>query len=102
MTMHHDIEHHWIPVGLDPARHLDLLPEAVAAGQTVVQIRVVGLDDVEAGLVAGMFGGETAGEALWAFSKSLDAPTALKDLGVSEADLDHTAGIDPPANRAGI
>jgi len=43
--------------------------------------------------VAEMFDGEDAGTALWQFAKSLNAPLALKDLGVSESDLDHVADI---------
>lgn len=43
--------------------------------------------------VSRMFGGEAVGSALWTFSKSLGAPTALKDLGVDEADLDHVADL---------
>lgn len=43
--------------------------------------------------VAAMFGGDDPGEALWSFSASLGAPIALKELGVSEAELDHLAEL---------
>ncbi|WP_065374694.1 maleylacetate reductase [Ensifer adhaerens] len=42
--------------------------------------------------VARTFGGSVGG-GLWDFAKSLGAPLALKDLGLSEADLDRTATI---------
>ncbi|MEM1361800.1 MAG: maleylacetate reductase [Pseudomonadota bacterium] len=41
--------------------------------------------------VAEIFGGDHPGVALYDFAKSLDAPLALKDLGVTEADLDRAA-----------
>ncbi|MCB1334834.1 MAG: maleylacetate reductase [Roseivivax sp.] len=41
---------------------------------------------------AALFGG-TLGAGLWRFAKRLGAPLALKDLGLSEADLDRAAGI---------
>lgn len=44
------------------------------------------------GPVARIFGGSVGG-SLWDFAKSLDAPRALKDLGLSEADLDRAATI---------
>lgn len=42
--------------------------------------------------VAVTFGGSVGG-GLWDFAKSLGAPLALKDLGLSEADLDRAASI---------
>jgi maleylacetate reductase len=42
--------------------------------------------------VADAFGGE-AGGGLWDFGKSLGAPLALRDLGLTEADLDKAARI---------
>ncbi|MCK3777212.1 maleylacetate reductase [Ensifer sesbaniae] len=44
------------------------------------------------GPVARMLGGSVGG-GLWDFAKSLGAPLALKDLGLSEADLDRAATI---------
>ena len=43
--------------------------------------------------VAAMFDGEEAGVALWEFSRQLGAPLALRNLGVTEADLDHVAEL---------
>lgn len=43
--------------------------------------------------VAEMYGDEDAAQGLWTFAKSLGAPTALKDLGVAEADLDRMAEL---------
>jgi maleylacetate reductase len=42
--------------------------------------------------VAGIFGG-TVGGGLWDFAKAIGAPLALRDLGLTEADLDKAAGI---------
>lgn len=42
--------------------------------------------------VAGIFGGSVGG-GLWDFAKSIGAPLALRDLGLTEADLDKAAGI---------
>lgn len=43
--------------------------------------------------VAETFGGETAGTALWDFAARLSAPQRLRDLGLSEADLDQAADL---------
>ena len=43
--------------------------------------------------VTRMFGGIDPGSALWDFAKSLNAPMALKDLGVIESDLDRIADL---------
>ncbi len=40
-----------------------------------------------------LFGGDAPGPSLWAFSKSLGAPLALKDLGLKETDLDKATEI---------
>ena len=42
--------------------------------------------------VADIFGGSVGG-GLWDFAKSIGAPLALRDLGLTEADLDRAAGI---------
>ena len=42
--------------------------------------------------VADIFGGSVGG-GLWDFAKAIGAPLALKDLGLSEADLDRAAEI---------
>ncbi|MDJ0820411.1 MAG: maleylacetate reductase [Paracoccaceae bacterium] len=43
--------------------------------------------------VAEIFGGESAGQALHAFSEKMGAPTRLADLGLREADLDRAADL---------
>ncbi|MEM6422899.1 MAG: maleylacetate reductase [Pseudomonadota bacterium] len=43
--------------------------------------------------VAGLFGGEDPAAAVWTFGRDLGAPTALKDLGLTEVDLDRAAEI---------
>jgi len=43
--------------------------------------------------VAAMFGGTDPALALWEFAVSLQAPTALKDLGVDKAELDRMAEL---------
>ena len=65
--------------------HAIILPHATAFNEPATQGVLAP--------VAKMFGGTEAGEALWSFAKGLGAPTALKDLGVSEADLDHVAEL---------
>jgi maleylacetate reductase len=42
--------------------------------------------------VANIFGG-SVGRGLWEFAKQIGAPLALKDIGLSEPDLDRAAGI---------
>lgn len=43
--------------------------------------------------VADIFAGDTPGQALWDFAKSLGAPLALRDLGLSEGDLDRATDL---------
>lgn len=43
--------------------------------------------------VADIFGGGEPGAGLWQFAKDMDAPMALKDLGMAESDLDKAADI---------
>lgn len=43
--------------------------------------------------IAALLEGDAPGQALWTFAKSLNAPTALRDLGLSEADLDKATEI---------
>ncbi|MEM6677385.1 MAG: maleylacetate reductase [Pseudomonadota bacterium] len=43
--------------------------------------------------VAALFEGADAAQAVWSFARDLGAPSALKDLGVTETDLDHAADI---------
>lgn len=42
--------------------------------------------------VADLFGG-SLGQGLWQFAKDLDAPLALRDLGLAQADLDRAADL---------
>jgi maleylacetate reductase len=43
--------------------------------------------------IADAFGGGSAGGAIWDFAKSVGSPLSLKDIGVSETDLDRAAMI---------
>ena len=43
--------------------------------------------------VAAIFGGTTPGRALYDFARAMGAPLALRDLGLTEADLDRAADI---------
>lgn len=65
--------------------HAILLPHAVAFNAQAVPdlLRPV----------AEIFGQENAGQALWGFAKAVGAPMALRDLGMSEADLDKAADL---------
>lgn len=65
--------------------HAIILPHAAAYNGSVARSALAP--------VASMFGGTEVGEALWTFAKSLGAPGALKDLGVSETDLDPVAEL---------
>lgn len=63
--------------------HAIILPHATAYNQHEAA--------AELAPIAALFGGTEPGQALWDFAKSLDAPMALKDLGVAESDLDRMA-----------
>ncbi len=65
--------------------HAILLPHTTAFNEAAVADRLAPVADV---LSSGK-----AGSGLYAFACSLDAPTALKDLGVREEDLDDVAGL---------
>ncbi len=65
--------------------HAIILPHATAYNQAATA--------EELAPVARMFGGDEPGLALWDFAKSLNAPMALKDLGVAQADLDRMAEL---------
>lgn len=43
--------------------------------------------------ICDLLGGENAGTALHAFAQKLNAPTALRDLGLQQRDLDHAADL---------
>ncbi|GIT90524.1 maleylacetate reductase [Jannaschia pagri] len=65
--------------------HAIVLPHATAFNQPAAAEELAPLAD--------LFGASDLARALWDFAKSLDAPTALKDLGVEEADLDRVADL---------
>ncbi|KIC21498.1 maleylacetate reductase [Leisingera sp. ANG-Vp] len=65
--------------------HSIILPHAIAFNARAVPEQLQPVCDI--------FGGTDAGQALYDFALSLNAPTALKDLGVSEADLDRAAEL---------
>ncbi|AWB47336.1 maleylacetate reductase [Gemmobacter aquarius] len=65
--------------------HAVILPHAIAYNEVAVPdlLRPV----------AEIFGTESAGAALYAFGRDMGAPTALRDLGLAEADLDRAAEL---------
>lgn len=65
--------------------HAIILPHAVAYNASAVP------DQLE--VIAGLFGGGTPGAALHRFATEMGAPTALRDLGLREADLDRAVAI---------
>jgi len=65
--------------------HAIILPHATAYNQTAAA--------AELAPIADLFGGQEPARALWSFAKSLNAPMALKDLGVEERDLDRLAEL---------
>lgn len=65
--------------------HAIILPHATAYNLAAAE--------AELAAVATMFGQADAARGLWEFARSLGAPTALKDLGVAEADLDRLAEL---------
>lgn len=64
--------------------HAIMLPHTAAYNASAAGAAMVPL--------AKLFGGEIGG-GLWDFSKSLGAPQSLKELGISEADLDRAADL---------
>lgn len=65
--------------------HAIILPHATAFNAPAAKAQLAP--------VATLFGSADPAHALWEFSASLNAPTALKDLGVEEADLDRVADL---------
>ena len=65
--------------------HSIVLPHAIAYNQVAVPD--------ELAVISGLFGGDAPGMALHRFARDLGAPTALRDLGLKESDLDRAAGI---------
>ena len=87
MALHHKLCHTLGgALGLPHAdTHAIILPHAVAYNEQAVPDQLAPL--------AQALGGDTAGGALHAFAASVRAPTALRDLGVTEADLDMAADL---------
>ncbi len=65
--------------------HAIILPHAIAFNEAEVSDLLAPLADA--------MGGESAGATLYDFARSMGAPMALRDLGLSEADLDRAAEI---------
>ncbi len=65
--------------------HAIILPHAIAYNARAV---AKGLQPI-----CDLLGGDNAGTALHRFAISMNAPTALRDLGLSEADLDRAADL---------
>ncbi|NRB04768.1 MAG: maleylacetate reductase, partial [Rhodobacteraceae bacterium] len=65
--------------------HAIILPHAIAYNARAVSSELQPICD--------LLGGNNAGAALHDFAKSMNAPTALRDLGLAEADLDRAAEL---------
>lgn len=65
--------------------HSIVLPHAIAFNEPAAP--------GELSVVSDLFGGGTPGQALQRFAAEMGAPTSLKDLGLSEADLDRATAI---------
>lgn len=65
--------------------HAIVLPHAIAYNAMGVPELLTPISEV--------LDGAEPGQALWDFAKNMDAPLALKDLGLSEADLDRASEI---------
>ncbi len=65
--------------------HAIVLPHAIQFNAEVVPDLLAPISD--------LLGGQAPGVALWEFAKSLDAPLALRDLGLTESDLDRATEI---------
>lgn len=65
--------------------HAILLPHAIAYNQPAA--------GAELAVISDLFGGDEPGAALHRFAREMGAPTALRDLGLAESDLDRAAEI---------
>ncbi len=65
--------------------HAIVLPHAIAYNSMGVPALLAPVSDI--------LGGSEPGQALWDFSREMGAPLALKDLGLSETDLDRATEI---------
>ncbi len=65
--------------------HAIVLPHAIAYNAVSVRELLAPVSDI--------LGGSEPGHSLWEFAKAMGAPLALKDLGLSESDLDRATEI---------
>ncbi|NBE06944.1 maleylacetate reductase [Paragemmobacter ruber] len=65
--------------------HAIILPHAIAYNETAAARELAPINEI--------FGGIRPGQALHAFATSMKAPTALRDLGLREADLDRAVDL---------
>lgn len=65
--------------------HAVILPHAIAYNEQAAARDLAPIAEI--------FGGATPGQALHAFARRMNAPTALRDLGMAAADLDRAADI---------
>ena len=87
MALHHKLCHTLGgSFGLPHAEtHAVILPHAIAYNEQAAT--------AELAPIAEIFGGTTPGAALYAFAARMNAPLALRDLGMAEADLDRATDI---------
>ena len=87
MSLHHKICH-TLGGSFDTPHaetHSIMLPHTIGFNASAVPALMTPISDI--------FGGATPGQALYDFAKSIGSPMALKDFGLSEADLDRAADI---------
>ena len=87
MSLHHKICH-TLGGSFDTPHaetHSIMLPHTVGFNASVIPELMTPISDI--------FGGGTPGPALYDFAQSIGSPMALKDFGLSEADLDRAAEI---------
>jgi maleylacetate reductase len=95
MSLHHKICH-TLGGSFDTPHaetHSIMLPHTIGFNASAVPELMKPISDI--------FGGGTPGQALYGFAKSIGSPKALRDFGLSEADLDRAAEIatsNPYAN----
>ncbi|OJF92333.1 maleylacetate reductase [Pararhizobium antarcticum] len=90
MALHHKICHTLGGTFDTPhaETHAIMLPHTAAYNAVSVPALLAPVAEIFGGSVDGSVGG-----GLWDFAKGIGAPMALKDLGLSEADLDRAAAI---------
>ncbi|NLS21034.1 maleylacetate reductase [Rhizobium sp. P40RR-XXII] len=87
MSLHHKICHTLGGTFDTPhaETHSVMLPHTIGFNASAVPDLMMPISDI--------FGGATPGQALYDFAKSIGAPMALMEFGLSEADLDRAADI---------